>query len=190
MDIFANLNIKSAVVAKAGKKTGGDKAPLLYASVTKNQFRVNTLLGKTLGLVSKDRILFVVLQGEDGGEPMYVLLKDDNNDPELGSAMLSGSDKEVTEVGKQSLSFNYSGIYTDLFNKAAQELEFDATQRSEVTFKIEAEFNSSEIQDYVDFDLGDVPAVLLTPNAYRLRPVTEKEEAPEMDADPTQEVED
>jgi len=156
---FANVNVAEARRQKSGTKVGGDKSPILRATVSKNRFRMNYLMADALNVESGDTVLFIAVPYEN--RTLFVITKN-VNDLE-NSAKIAG--KKKGKNVKQSLDFTYSGVYTEIFNDAAKQLNFDANKRIEVAFKIADETVASQLNDE-DTDYGDTPALLLEPASY------------------------
>lgn len=140
---FQNLTAASVVVGQSGKKSGSDVAPLLKALVTKSQFKANHLLARKMGLAHGDRIQMVI--ANEGDEQYVILVKDNSDGEDTFSSKLAGAEKENLVPGTQALQFSYSSMYGSVVSYAAEKLNFDATKRNQVNFRIVAELESAQI---------------------------------------------
>lgn len=188
---FTALAAGKVRASKSGQKTGGDKAPILRATISKNAFRMNALMGKTLNMVTGDRAqLFSYPVGN--GDLVFIIAKDLSNGEASGSGKVMGQDKTIDIAGKQGLRFTYSGMYTEMIAEAAKTLEFDANERVEVAFKVADTISIEDFKDLLVDEDGNYTyegeledggvALLLTPSKFVIKEKDEVE-AEDEDAD-------
>jgi hypothetical protein len=174
---FSSLSNANLSTAKKGTKAV-DKAPILRASVAQGMFRINQMLSRELNVKAGDSVIFTKADmGDDG--VFFILNKDLFDNP--NACKLGGTDANA-EVGTQTLSFTFAGVYSEIFDLARKQFDIDTTLRYEIQLKIADVGNAAEI----DPDFGDTPAVLLELSA----PVLRNERGGKDEEEEVEEVED
>lgn len=149
---FANLKDGKVTVAKKGVKAV-DRTPLLRASVAQGMFRMNGMLSKILNVAHADKVIFLEIPVEDG--MYFALCKDVINSED--SAIVANKDKAVGPG--HTMSFNFAGVYSKIFEMAREKFGIDTSERYEIKLKVADEGNALDLGNNGEF--GDTPAVLL-----------------------------